>query len=72
MRILKFLFLTILIASHYVVFAQKISGIASHIYDGDTFKLEKSNGDLIKIRLANIDAPELSQAHGIASRDYLK
>jgi endonuclease YncB( thermonuclease family) len=65
MRIFKILFLTILVASHHVVFAQKISGIASHIYDGDTFMLKKSNGDLIKIRLANIDAPELEQAHGM-------
>ena len=65
MRILKFLVLAILIASHTVLFAQKISGIASYIYDGDTFNLRKLNGDLIKIRLANIDAPELEQAHGM-------
>lgn len=72
MRILKILFLTILAASNHVVFAQKISGIASHIYDGDTFRLKKSNGDLVQIRLANIDAPELEQTHGIASREYLQ
>lgn len=61
-----------MIASHQISFAQKINGIASNVYDGDTFKLTKSDGTILKIRLANIDAPELAQAHGQASRDFLK
>ena len=49
-----------------------MSGIASIVYDGDTFKLTQSDGTVLKIRLANIDAPELAQAYGKASRDFLK
>ncbi len=72
MHLLKILFITILATSYHIVLAQTISGIASNIDDGDTFKLKKSNGGIINIRLANIDAPELSQTHGKISRDYLK
>ena len=35
-----------------------------HIFD--------TNGHIHKVRLANIDAPELKQAFGVASRDALK
>ncbi|TXI14821.1 MAG: nuclease [Pedobacter sp.] len=68
----KILILTFLIAAQAIAFAQKVSGIASNIHDGDTFRLTQTDGTVLKIRLANIDAPELDQAHGIASRDFLK
>lgn len=51
--------------------AQTIVGIASNVHDGDTFRLTKDDGSLIKVRLANIDAPEITQPYGIMSRDLL-
>ena len=51
--------------------AQTIIGIASNVHDGDTFRLIKTDGSFIKVRLANIDAPEITQAYGIKSRDFL-
>lgn len=68
----KILFLTILIAAQCIAFAQKVSGVASNVHDGDTFWLNKPDGTILKIRLASIDAPELAQAYGKASRDFLK
>ncbi|TXI13288.1 MAG: thermonuclease family protein [Pedobacter sp.] len=68
----KILILVALLAAQTIVFAQKVSGVASNVHDGDTFKLTIADGTILKIRLANIDAPELTQAHGLASRDFLK
>jgi endonuclease YncB( thermonuclease family) len=68
----KILILTILIAAQSLAFAQKVSGVASNVHDGDTFWLNKPDGTVLKIRLASIDAPELAQAYGKASRDFLK
>ena len=44
----------------------------THVHDGDTIRATDANGRNQRIRLANIDAPETSQAHGIASRDALR
>ena len=41
------------------------------VIDGDTVRGKYAN-ELIKIRLAEIDAPELKQAFGIASKNCLK
>jgi endonuclease YncB( thermonuclease family) len=40
------------------------------VYDGDTFTADIS-GKITRIRLANIDAPELDQPGGIVARDFL-
>jgi len=40
-------------------------------YDGDTITV-KRNGEKLKVRFACIDAPELKQAMGKKSRDYLR
>jgi len=42
-----------------------------YVVDGDTL-WGVCNGQPLKIRLACIDAPELDQPYGIASRDYLR
>ena len=39
------------------------------VHDGDTVRVTDAHGAKRRIRLAYIDAPELDQAHGIASRD---
>lgn len=41
-----------------------------YISDGDTIRC-KFKGDLISIRLANIDAPETTQAFGLEAKDML-
>ena len=46
--------------------AGRISGTVSSVYDGDTLTVAGQS-----IRLDSIDAPELTQAHGEASRDQL-
>lgn len=48
-----------------------IVGWVVSVHDGDTLTLR--HGDkLLKLRLAGIDAPELDQAFGEQSRDYLR
>lgn len=41
------------------------------VYDGDTLRV-LCDGQEIKLRFSCIDAPELKQPQGIASRDYLR
>lgn len=45
--------------------------VEGSIYDGDTLRVERE-GQELKIRLCGIDAPEIKQAGGIESRDYLR
>lgn len=42
------------------------------IHDGDSLRLEMNDGSLVEVRLHGIDAPELAQPFGIASRDFLR
>jgi endonuclease YncB( thermonuclease family) len=48
-----------------------IKGIAQDVYDGDTFKL-KENGQIIKVRVYGIDAPESNQQYGEESGKALR
>src|SRR3546814_16497667 len=41
------------------------------VHDGDTLGVSCGSGKPVKIRVADIDAPELEQAYGLASRDAL-
>lgn len=41
------------------------------IHDGDTMRLTNGSQEL-KVRFCGIDAPEIQQTLGIASRDYLR
>lgn len=41
------------------------------VHDGDTLGVSCGSGKPLKVRVADIDAPELQQAYGIASRDAL-
>lgn len=43
----------------------------TNVHDGDTLRATQ-NGEEIKVRFACVDAPELSQPLGQASRDYLR
>ena len=42
------------------------------VADGDTVRVSDSHGRSRRVRLSYIDAPEMSQAGGIASRDALR
>lgn len=48
----------------------ELQGFVSEVHDGDTVKFN-SNKEMLKIRLAYIDAPELNQLHGYASKTSL-
>ncbi|WP_455654307.1 thermonuclease family protein [Phascolarctobacterium sp.] len=50
---------------------RQISGQVTYVIDGDTFQLSSQLGD-IRIRVADIDAPELSQPYGKKAKSYLK
>lgn len=48
-----------------------IFGVPEHNHDGDTLTLRTPNG-VTNIRLHGIDAPELSEAYGVQSQEYLR
>jgi len=48
-----------------------VKGVAQDVYDGDTFKLLE-NGQLIKVRIYGIDAPEANQEYGKESGKALR
>ena len=54
-----------------VVHAATLEGMVVAVHDGDTVTLLDANRRQHKIRLAGIDAPELSQAFGRVSRQHL-
>jgi endonuclease YncB( thermonuclease family) len=51
--------------------AELLTGTVTSVYDGDTITLHIEAGTK-KIRLAGIDAPEIKQPYGIASREALR
>lgn len=55
-----------LVLSAWTVQAWAFTAMVEHVHDGDTVTV-----DATRIRLYGIDAPELAQAGGKASRDYL-
>lgn len=50
---------------------RQISGQVTYVIDGDTFQLSSQLGN-IRIRIAEIDAPELHQPFGQKAKSYLK
>jgi micrococcal nuclease len=49
----------------------QITGKIVRVIDGDTF-IYQSNNKQIRVRLLDIDAPELGQTYGPKSKDYLQ
>lgn len=61
----------ILIASLFLAScAKRYEGKVISVHDGDTITL-LCNGESLKIRLNQIDAPELNQKFGYTSKEYL-
>src|SRR4028118_310579 len=46
--------------------------IPNSIHDGDTLRVRSSDGQVLKVRFACVDAPELKQPLGQESRHYLR
>lgn len=51
---------------------RSISGQVTYVIDGDTFQLSSQKLGKIRVRIAEIDAPELNQAYGKKAKSYLK
>lgn len=66
MRGLAFFFGLLVCAS-----AHALSGIVTHVTDGDTLWVRPEGGAPVKVRLQGIDAPERCQAWGPQSREAL-
>lgn len=68
----KLLFIIASLVFSTTVFSQNIEGKVVKVMDGDTIEVLSTNPlKRTRIRLANIDAPESSQAFGNASKQYL-
>ncbi|MBC7610599.1 MAG: thermonuclease family protein [Polaromonas sp.] len=53
--------------------AQAQTGVVSRVIDGDTIWIKTAPGRKpLKVRIAGIDAPEICQSGGLASRDALR
>ena len=61
----------VLLAFSFAVFAADLNGRVVGVSDGDTFTLLTSDKRQIKIRLAEIDAPESAQPYGNKSKQKL-
>jgi endonuclease YncB( thermonuclease family) len=46
--------------------------VSGSIHDGDTLRVRSGTGEILKIRFACVDAPELKQPLGQESRNYLR
>jgi endonuclease YncB( thermonuclease family) len=46
--------------------------VENSIHDGDTLRVRSPKGEILKIRFACVDAPELKQPLGQESRNYLR
>ena len=63
------LLVCILFSNHAVA---HIDGVVQRVVDGDTIHVETVDGKKYKVRLLGIDAPELLQPYGMASKKNLK
>jgi micrococcal nuclease len=66
------LFLSLCLALNFKAQATSIEGTVVYVYDGDTLLLSPTESmPPIKVRLADIDAPEISQDYGQYARSAL-
>lgn len=71
--IFKSLLFALLLTSNMVVYAKSVfAGRVTYVTDGDTLWVQPDTGGLaLKLRIDGIDAPEICQTGGEASRDIL-
>jgi endonuclease YncB( thermonuclease family) len=65
---MKALLLCVLFTLSLTAHAELLTGHVVSVYDGDTLTAQLSDGKTVKVRLQWIDAPELRQPYGKASR----
>ncbi|HEY4698486.1 MAG TPA: thermonuclease family protein [Gallionella sp.] len=65
------LLLVLLACTAVAAYAGQFTGKVIAVFDGDTVLVARSNGPPVKVRLAEIDAPEKAQQGGMASRKSL-
>lgn len=46
--------------------------VPNSVHDGDTLRVRSQSGEVLKVRFACVDAPELKQPLGEESRNYLR
>lgn len=63
--------LVALVASLACASAHALSGVVTHVTDGDTLWVRPEGGAPVKVRVQGIDAPERCQAWGLQSREAL-
>ena len=51
--------------------AQIVKGQVVYVSDGDTFHLKPESGEKIKVRVADIDCPETTQAYGLEAKEFV-
>ena len=68
MRFLSVLFLFLFLPFQ----ALSWPGVVLSVHDGDTLRVRNEQGRVINIRLWGVDAPELGQPYGKASRNFLR
>jgi endonuclease YncB( thermonuclease family) len=68
---MKKLFLALLLSASFSVSAVEWSGTVVGVADGDTVSVLNAQKQVIKVRLAEIDAPEKNQAFGQQSKQSL-
>ena len=72
MHMKRLVFLLTLILLSLQAFTQDtLRGTVIKVHDGDTFTFKTEKDSILKIRMKDIDAPELSQPYGKESRKYL-
>lgn len=67
----KIILFMLIMVNISISYAETFKAYVIKVYDGDTVTVEVA-GQKERIRLLNIDAPELKQAYGTHSRDALK
>lgn len=65
------LYILLILLSQSNLYSQEYKGIVLRVIDGDTFVFQDENGS-IKIRMADIDAPEIKQSYGTESKSFLQ
>jgi len=68
---MKKLFLALLLSASFSVSAAEWSGTVVGVADGDTVSVLNAQKQIVKVRLAEIDAPEKNQAFGQQSKQSL-
>jgi micrococcal nuclease len=71
-KMLRQLGLGLLLSVSMSAWAYTASGVVTGVHDGDTIYVKADDGSSLRVRLAEIDAPEIGQAFGRRSEQSLR